>query len=61
MPERPHWRRSGIFIINFWHISHLALVFLLFNFDHVIAGWATYGERPIDLKGKSTDSPRRCI
>ena len=24
-----HWRRSGIFIVNFEHISHLALVFLL--------------------------------
>ena len=28
-PERYHWRRSGIFIINFEHISHLVLVFLL--------------------------------
>ena len=24
-----HWRRSGIFIVNFEHISHLVLVFLL--------------------------------
>ena len=23
-----HWRRSGIFIVNFEHISHLALAFL---------------------------------
>ena len=23
------WRRSGIFIVNFEHISHLVLVFLL--------------------------------
>ena len=23
------WRRSGVFIVNFEHISHLALVFLL--------------------------------
>ena len=28
-PERRHWRRSGIFIVNFEHISHLVLVFLL--------------------------------
>ena len=28
-PERRHWRRSGIFIVNFEHISHFALVFLL--------------------------------
>ena len=28
-PERHHWRRSGVFIINFEHISLLVLVFLL--------------------------------
>ena len=28
-PERRHWRRSGIFIVNFEHISYLVLVFLL--------------------------------
>ena len=27
------WRRSGVFIVNFEHISHLALVFLLFTFN----------------------------
>ena len=26
--ERHHWRRSGVFIVNFKHLSHLALVFL---------------------------------
>ena len=29
IPERRQWRRSGIFIVNFEHISHLFLVFLL--------------------------------
>ena len=29
IPERGHWRRSGIFIVNFEHISHLVLLFLL--------------------------------
>ena len=29
IPERRQWRRSGIFIVNFEHISQLALVFLL--------------------------------
>ena len=29
-PERRHWNRSGVFIVNFEHISHLFLVFLLF-------------------------------
>ena len=28
IPERRHWRRFGIFIVDFEHISHLALVFL---------------------------------
>ena len=28
-PERCHWRRSDVFIVNFEHISHLVLVFLL--------------------------------
>ena len=28
-PERFHWRGSGVFIVNFEHISHLVLVFLL--------------------------------
>ena len=28
-PVRGQWRRSGVFIVNFEHISHLVLVFLL--------------------------------
>ena len=28
-PEWHHWHRSGDFIVNFEHISHLVLVFLL--------------------------------
>ena len=28
-PERRHWRRSGFFNVNFEHISHIVLVFLL--------------------------------
>ena len=27
------WRRSGIFIVNFEHISHLVLVFLLLTLN----------------------------
>ena len=30
--ERRHWRRSGVFIVNFEHISHF-LVFV-FYFEH---------------------------
>ena len=29
MPERRQWRRFGVFIVNFEHISQLVLVFLL--------------------------------
>ena len=28
-----HWRRSGVFIVNFEDISHLVLVFLLLTFN----------------------------
>ena len=28
-----HWRRSGVFIVNFEHISHLFLVFLLLTLN----------------------------
>ena len=28
-PERRHQRRSGVFVVNFEQISHIALVFLL--------------------------------
>ena len=30
-PERQQWRHSGVFIVNFEHILHLALVFILLN------------------------------
>ena len=33
-PERRQWRRSGVFIVNFEHISRLVLVFLL-----LISSW----------------------
>ena len=32
-PERRQWRRSGIFIVNFEHISHLVLVFLFLTLN----------------------------
>ena len=32
-PERRQWRRSGVFIVNFVHISHLVLVFLLLTLN----------------------------
>ena len=33
IPERRHWRRSAIFIVNFEHIPHLVLVFLLLTLN----------------------------
>ena len=32
-PERRHWRHSGVFIVDFEHISHLVLVFLLLTLN----------------------------
>ena len=32
-PERRQWRRSGVFVVNFEHIPHLALVFLLLTLN----------------------------
>ena len=39
IPERCHWRRSGIFIVNFKHISHIVLVLLLLTLNmHLSTG-----------------------
>ena len=35
-PERRQWRRSGVFIVNFEHISHLVLVFLLLTLNNIL-------------------------
>ena len=32
-PKRRQWRRSGVFIVNFEHVSHLVLVFLLLTLN----------------------------
>ena len=32
-PERCYWPRSGVFIVNFEHISHPSLVFLLLTLN----------------------------
>ena len=32
-PKRRHWLCSGVFIVNFEHISHLLLVFLLLTLN----------------------------
>ena len=32
-PERCYWRRSGVSIVNFKHISHFVIVFLLLTLN----------------------------
>ena len=32
-PERRHWRRYFVFIVNFEHISHLVQLFLLLTLN----------------------------
>ena len=38
-PERLYWGRSGVFIFDFEHISHFAVVFLLLTLN-MLAGKA---------------------
>ena len=33
-PEQRQWRRSGVSIVNFEHVEHLALVFLLLTLNN---------------------------
>ena len=37
--DRHHQRRSGVFIVNFEHVSHLFLVFLLLNLRKLLLGY----------------------
>ena len=37
-PEPRHWRCSGVFIVNFEHVTPCYKAFIV-NFEHVIAGW----------------------
>ena len=38
-PERCHWRRSGVFIVNFEHISHLFPSVFVVDFEQVNVVW----------------------
>ena len=38
MPKQRQWRRFGVFIVNFEHISRLCSSVSIVNFEHVIAG-----------------------
>ena len=37
-PEQCHWRRFSVFIVNFEHISHLVLAFLLLTLSRQMPG-----------------------
>ena len=39
IPERHHWRRSGIFIVNFWTYLTPCSSVSVVNFEQVNAGW----------------------
>ena len=32
-PERCYWRRSAVFIVNFEHLPHLVLIFLVLTLN----------------------------
>ena len=49
------WCRSGVFIVNFEHISHLVPVFFFVNFEHVIAVWDGRGR--LRVKSLLEDRP----
>ena len=47
---RRHWRHSGVFIVNFEHISHLVSIA---EFEQVNAGWVSnFSYAVVFLKGK---------
>ena len=50
-PERRQQRRSDVFIVNFEHISHLAVVFLLYTLNMQLP----IGKKTIDNIGIDID------
>ena len=60
IPERHHWRRSGIYIMNFEHISHLVRVFTLLTLsrlmpagtEHLVVQLLLWA---VQIKGKQTN------
>ena len=44
------WHRSGVFIVNLEHISHLFLVFYIVEFEHVLVRqWKIFFSRQIHV------------
>ena len=44
-PERCHWCHSVVFIVNFEHISHLVLVFLLLPMSRLMPAGLIYSSK----------------
>ena len=42
IPERRHWSRSGVFIVNFEQMSHLVLVFVLLPLNMQLPAGKSY-------------------
>ena len=38
-PKQRQWLRSGVFLVNFEHLSHFVLLFLFSNFEQVNTDW----------------------
>ena len=51
-PERRHWRRSGVFIVNFEHISHLVLVFLWLILSRLMPAGSVLSYQPISVSSQ---------
>ena len=51
-PEQRHWRCSGVFIVNFEYISHLALVFLLLTLRRQMPAGIDVGQQHLQSKAK---------
>ena len=56
--ERRHWRLSGIFIVNFEHISHHILVYLLLTWSKQLpAGFISFKQIVLCLWWTSDSRP----
>ena len=48
-PKRRQWRRFGVFIVNFEHISHLCSSVSIVNFEQVNADWVYVNENSVSI------------
>ena len=63
--ERRHWSLSGVFIVNFENISHLALVFLLLTLDMQLPpfccfSWIYHGFKGCHIYSVSEGNSESC-